>query len=100
MNSMFCSFKINSEVCDTALVQLSILLCHRQSYVRRSTSTRIYESLLIHGDSSRIPKENLEEIMNTLSETNWEESADEVRPIRNKLCTLMNIRVPVPKKRT
>lgn len=60
----------------------------------------MYESLLIFGDNSRIPKENINEIMSILSETNWEEPVDTIRPIRNKLCNLMNIRVPVPKKKT
>lgn len=85
-------------MCNTALVQLSILLCHRQTYVRRSTSTKLYESLLVYGDSSTIPSENLDEIMNLLSSTNWEDPVDVVKPVRNNLCSLMDIRVPVLKK--
>lgn len=83
----------------TALVQLSILLCHRQAYVRRSTSTKLYESLLVYGDNSIIPEENLDEIMGLLSSTNWEDPVDVVKPIRNQLCALMGVRVPVPKKK-
>lgn len=86
-------------MCSTALVQLSILLCHRQTYVRRSTSTKLYESLLVYGDNSMIPIENLDEIMNLLSNTNWEDPVDVIKPIRNQLCTLMGVRVPVPKKK-
>lgn len=86
-------------MCSTALVQLSILLCHRQTYVRRSTSTKLYESLLVYGDNSIIPIENLDEIMNLLSNTNWEDPVDVIKPIRNQLCTLMGVRIPVPKKK-
>lgn len=82
------------------MVQLSILLCHRQSYVRRSTSGRLYESLLVYGDSSTIPAENVDEVMNLLSSTNWEDPVDVVKPVRNELCHLMNIRVPMAKKKT
>ncbi|XP_018565799.1 tubulin-specific chaperone D [Anoplophora glabripennis] len=98
--NVLCQFiQIKGEVCDIALVQLSILLCHRQSYVRRSTSTKLYESLLVNGDSSNIDPEKLDDVMQVLSNTNWEEPVEEVKPIRNELCGLMGIRVPVPAKK-
>lgn len=81
-------------------MQISILLCHRQSYVRRSTSNRLYESLLVYGDNCTIPEDNLDEIMTLISTTNWEEPVDMLKPIRNNLCKLMNIQVPIPKKKT
>lgn len=81
------------------LVQLAILLCHRQSYVRRSTSTRLYESLLVYGDTSIIPIDNLDDVMNLLSSTDWEETVEQIKPLRNELCNLMGIRVPVAKKK-
>lgn len=92
-------FQVKTETCKTALVQLSILLCHRQSYVRRSTATKLFESLLVYGDNSIIVESNLENIMNLLSNTNWEEVVEDIKPIRNQLCELMGIRVPVPKKK-
>lgn len=91
--------QIKSDVAKTALAQLSILLCHRQTYVRRSTSVKLYESLLLYGDNSVIPPENVDQIMDLLSTTNWEEPVDTVKPIRNNLCTLMGISIPVPKKK-
>lgn len=93
-------FQINTSVAKTALVQLSILLCHRQAYVRRSTSAKLYESLLLYGDNGVIPIENLDEAMELLSVTNWDQSVDVVKPTRNKICTLLGISVPVPKKKT
>lgn len=43
--------------------------------------------------------ENLDEVMNLLSSTDWEDPIEEIRPIRNNLCILMGIRVPVAKKK-
>ncbi|KAJ8938560.1 hypothetical protein NQ314_011450 [Rhamnusium bicolor] len=94
--NILCQFiQIKGEICDIALVQLSILLCHRQSYVRRSTSTKLYESLLVNGDNSNIKSDNLDEVMHILSSTNWEDPVEVIRPVRNQLCQLMGIRVPV-----
>ncbi|KAK9871289.1 hypothetical protein WA026_011559 [Henosepilachna vigintioctopunctata] len=93
-----CQFiQIESQVCEVALVQLSIMLCHRQTYIRRSTATRLYESLLVHGESSTIDPFNLDAILQLLSDTNWEEPVEVVKPIRNELCKLMGVRVPTPK---
>ncbi|KAJ8961404.1 hypothetical protein NQ318_014649 [Aromia moschata] len=98
--NVLCQFiQIKGEVCDIALVQLSILLCHRQSYVRRSTSAKLYESLLVNGDNSNIKLENLDEIMHVLSHTNWEDPVDQIKPIRNELCKLMGTRIPVPRRK-
>lgn len=84
-------------ICGTSLVQLSILLCHRHTYIRKQTSARLYEALLVYGESSSIPIENLDDVMTLLSDTNWEESVETVRPIRNRLCELMGVRVPIMK---
>ncbi|CAH1996514.1 unnamed protein product [Acanthoscelides obtectus] len=98
--SVLCQFiQVNGDVCATALVQLMILLCHRQSYVRRSTSAKLYESLLVNGDSSNIDPEKLDQAMNVLSSTNWEEPVEQIRPIRNQLCQLMGVKVPTPVKK-
>ncbi|CAG9762163.1 unnamed protein product [Ceutorhynchus assimilis] len=95
-----CQFvQVSGNVCKTALVQLSILLCHRQSYVRRSTAVKLYESILVCGDSSSIPMENLDEIMQILSDINWESPLEEIRPIRNNLCVLMGVNIPVSVKK-
>ncbi|XP_022919826.2 tubulin-specific chaperone D [Onthophagus taurus] len=98
--SLLCQYlQINSEICGNALVQLSILLCHRQPYIRRSTSTKLYESLLVYGDMSIIPEDNLEQVMNVLSSTDWEGNVEELRLVRNELCLLMGVRAPILKKK-
>jgi hypothetical protein len=50
---------------------------------------------MLYGEDSVIPAENLDEVMTILSDTNWEQDVDIVKPTRNKLCNLMG--VPVPK---
>ncbi|KAK9710946.1 Tubulin folding cofactor D C terminal [Popillia japonica] len=98
--AVLCQYlQVKGEICANVLVQLAILLCHRQSYVRRSTSTRLYESLLVYGDTSIIPIDNLDDVMNLLSSTDWEEPVEQIKPLRNELCNLMGIRVPVAKKK-
>lgn len=98
--AILCQFiQIKGDVCNKALVQLNILLCHRQPYVRRSTSTKLYESLLVNGDNCNIDPGKLDDIMNLLSTTNWEDPSEQIKPIRNELCKLMGIRVPLPIKR-
>ncbi|XP_045480328.1 tubulin-specific chaperone D [Harmonia axyridis] len=93
-----CQFiQIKSEVCEKTLIQLSIMLCHRHSYIRRSTATRLYESLLVNGDASIINPDNLDKVLQVLGDTNWEEPVDVVKPIRNELCKLMGVRAPMPK---
>jgi hypothetical protein len=63
--------------------------------VRRATASRLYEALLLYGEYSVIPAENLDEVMTILNDTNWEQDIGVVKPIRNKICNLMGI--PVPK---
>lgn len=79
-------------------MQLSIYLCHRQTYVRKSTSNVLYESLLVYGENANIDTENLDKVMEVLSSTNWEDPVEVVKPVRNQLCHLLGIRMPVPKK--
>lgn len=80
-------------------MQLCILLCHRQIYIRKTTASILYEALLIHGDTANIKTENLDEIMQILSDTNWEESVEVVKPVRNQLCELFGVKTPVARAR-
>ncbi|XP_068082742.1 tubulin-specific chaperone D [Anabrus simplex] len=87
--------QVNGAVSRGALVQLSIFLCYRFLWVRKMTAARLYEALMLYGEDSVIPSENLDDVMTLLSDTNWEEDVNIVKPTRNKLCELMG--VPVPK---
>ncbi|XP_069674548.1 tubulin-specific chaperone D [Periplaneta americana] len=87
--------QVSGEVSKRSLVQLCILLCNRFLWVRKTTASKLYEALMLYGEDSVIPEENLDEVMTVLSDTNWEQEVEVVRPIRNQLCTLMGI--PIPK---
>lgn len=87
-------FKVKGPVSTKALGQMSVFLCHKLKAVRKSAASKLYECLLVYGDCSSIPEENLEEVMSILSDTNWEEEPNDIRPIRNKLCEFMNVPVP------
>lgn len=80
-------------------MQLSILLCHRQTYIRKTTASILYEALLIYGETANINTENIDDIMQILSDTNWEESVDIVKPLRNQICDLFGVKTPVARKR-
>lgn len=47
-----------------------------------------------------IPEENMKTILSELNATDWEGSANELRPIRNHLCELMGVPAPVIMKQT
>lgn len=64
-------------------------------HVRKCTATKLYEAIVIHGDSCGIPEENIDEILELLSETDWGQPLADVRPIRNQLCELMGIKPPM-----
>lgn len=91
---------MKNEACKSALVQISIFLCHRQAYIRKTTASIFYESLLLYGDNAEFNSENLDEVMQILSNTNWDDSVEVVKPLRNQICNLLGIRVPVPKAAT
>jgi hypothetical protein len=86
---------VNGEVSVRSLVQLCIFLCNRFLWIRKTTASKLYEALVLYGEDSVIPAENLDEVMAVLSDTNWEQDVNTVKPTRNKICNLMGI--PVPK---
>lgn len=88
---MFQVTELNSKILST----LSIFLGLPHVHVRKSTATKLYEALILHADACNIPEDNLDEIMNVLSETDWGQSITEIRLTRNKLCILMNIKPPM-----
>lgn len=82
-------------ICTKVLAVLAVYLGLMHVHVRKCTATKLYEAIVIHGDSSCIPAENVDEILEILSETDWGLPLTEIRPIRNNLCTLMGIKAPV-----
>merc|ERR1719278_1879265 len=68
------------------LVQLSIFLCHKFPRVRKSTAEKLYEAILTFADREIIPDDNLDTVMELLTESQWDDSIETLRPIRNKIC--------------
>lgn len=78
------------------LSKLSIFLGLTHVHIRKTAATKLYEALLIHGDVCGIKEENMEEILNLLTDTDWGLPLYQIRPIRNELCLLMSIKIPLP----
>ena len=83
----------NETAVKKSLVQLSIFLCHKFPRVRKVTANKLFEALLTY--SEVVPDEDkLDEINSILSDTNWDQNLETLRPIRNKLCKLLDIPEP------
>nr|CAD7392228.1 unnamed protein product [Timema cristinae] len=86
------------EVSGSALTELSRYLCHRFLFVRKNAATNMYETLLMYGDQSLIPENNLSEVLAILGDTEWDKEVGILRPIRNRLCQMMGVPPPVVAK--
>ncbi|XP_049869882.1 tubulin-specific chaperone D [Pectinophora gossypiella] len=91
--------QVGGPVCSKSLGQLVIYLCYADRYVRRCAAARLYEALTLYGDVSSVPQDNLDQVMTVLAETDWERDVSELRPLRNDLCDLMDIKRPVMKQK-
>ena len=80
--------------------QLMLMLCHQYPRVRKSTSSKLFELLLNLRDFSSLfdTEEDYVECMSLLSDTDWDETLDRVRTVRNKICDLTKTPKPVVKK--
>ena len=74
---------------------MGIFLGLTHVHIRKSAAIKLYEALLIYGDTTDIPEDNMDEISNMLIEMDWGQSLAEIRPIRNQLCDLMGVAAPV-----
>nr|CAD7439354.1 unnamed protein product [Timema bartmani] len=86
------------EVSGSALTELSRYLCHRFLFVRKNAATNMYETLLMYGDQSLIPENNLSEVLAILGDTEWDKEVGILRPIRNRLCQMIGVPPPVVAK--
>uniref|UniRef100_T1JFE7 Tubulin-specific chaperone D n=1 Tax=Strigamia maritima TaxID=126957 RepID=T1JFE7_STRMM len=80
----------HKRVREKALGQIAIYLCVEFPRVRRECAAKLYESLIMYEDVV----EEVDEVMEILSETNWDDQVVSLRPIRNRLCELMKIPAP------
>ncbi|KAI5644466.1 hypothetical protein NE865_03573 [Phthorimaea operculella] len=91
--------QVGGVTCGKALGQLVIYLCYADRYVRRCAAARLYEALTLYGDECSVPQQRLDQVMSILADTDWERDVSELRPIRNELCDLMDIKRPVLKQK-
>ncbi|XP_008554133.1 tubulin-specific chaperone D [Microplitis demolitor] len=97
--NVFCQLlQAKGSVSKQAFVQLSILLCNKFQAIRKTTALRLYEALTLYGEDMDIKEDNLADVLSGLNETDWGKSPDELRPIRNHFCELLNVSPPVKLK--
>lgn len=75
--------------------KVSVFLGLPLVHVRKTTATKFYEALILYGDQTDIDEENMDEVFNLLTDTDWGQPLEQVRPIRNELCRLIGIKPPI-----
>uniref|UniRef100_A0A1B0D4Y0 Tubulin-specific chaperone D n=1 Tax=Phlebotomus papatasi TaxID=29031 RepID=A0A1B0D4Y0_PHLPP len=93
--NVYCQLIQVPRLCPKILSKLMVFLGRPHVHVRKTAAIKLYEALIVHGDGSGIDEENMDEVLNLLSETNWGQDVAEIRPIRNELCRLCGVKVPV-----
>ncbi|CAG0892864.1 unnamed protein product [Cyprideis torosa] len=85
------------KVCRRALQHVTLFLCFRYPRVRRASAVRLYESLLVAGDSlAFIPNlDALDQALAILSDTQWGGDMDAVKRARDELCACLDVPTPV-----
>ncbi|KAG1714374.1 Tubulin-specific chaperone D [Nymphon striatum] len=75
------------------LSYLAILMCHRYPRVRQNVASELYESFLTY---DVIDEElDTEKILALMGDSDWTESIEKIRPVRDELCELLKIPKPV-----
>lgn len=74
------------------LSYLSIMLCHRYPRIRRDVASKLFTAVVSF--DGIVSEESLDEITVLLTETDWGDSVEIVRPIRNQLCDHLKISRP------
>lgn len=92
---VYCALMLGPAICRRVLSKLAMYLGMLCVNIRRETALKMYETLLVYGDQTCIPEENLDEVLACLSEEKWDGELEDARRIRNQLCGLMGIKAPV-----
>ncbi len=79
---------------EKAMIQLSIMLCHPYPRIRKTVASKLFEALLNYGEIFENEQDN-DECTLLLTETNWDQSTEIIRPIRNRICDLTKTPKPV-----
>ena len=76
------------------LYHMMILLCQRFPVVRRTAAEQLYEAVITYEDIIN-GEDNMNTVVSSLVEIEWDQPVEELRPIRNQLCACFD--VPTPK---
>ncbi|XP_029584977.1 tubulin-specific chaperone D isoform X2 [Salmo trutta] len=91
--AVFCGLiQFQGEVRKKVLFQLLLLICHPFPVIRKTTASQVYEMLLTYDDV--IDPDVMDDVMTSLSDTNWEEDVATVRTHRNQLCDWLGVQKP------
>uniref|UniRef100_A0A672IW59 Tubulin-specific chaperone D n=1 Tax=Salarias fasciatus TaxID=181472 RepID=A0A672IW59_SALFA len=95
MSPRFCGLvQFQGDVRKKVLSQLLLLLCHSYCAVRKTAASEMYEMFLTYDDVA--DPDVLEDVMASLSDTNWEDDLAAVRTHRNQLCEWLGVPTPQP----
>lgn len=72
------------------VAHLLTMLLSRFPRVRKITATKLYETLLTLTDASEQLLANQDEILTILSETDWDDDVDKLKPTKNRLRILFD----------
>ncbi|KAL7636571.1 UNVERIFIED_CONTAM: hypothetical protein RMT77_013348 [Armadillidium vulgare] len=92
--------RIQSSCAKSIMTQLTLFLGYQYPKVRDLTANSFLTALLDYNDRDIVPEEHLEEITLILEDTPWMDSLTNARMQRNKVCDLLAIPPPQPKKKT
>ena len=79
---------------ERSMVQLMIMLCHAYPRIRKTVASKLFEVLLNYNEIFESEEDN-DECTRLLTETNWDQTLDLIRPIRNRICDLTKTPKPV-----
>lgn len=81
---------------DKSVTHLLNLLVNRFPRVRKLTATKLYETLLTLTDISPSLANHQDEILAILSDTNWDEDVEALKPFKNQLHKLFTTSSVIP----
>uniref|UniRef100_A0A8C5E7Q7 Tubulin-specific chaperone D n=1 Tax=Gouania willdenowi TaxID=441366 RepID=A0A8C5E7Q7_GOUWI len=91
--SVFCGLiQFQGDVRKKVWSQLLLLLCHSGCAIRQMAADQMYEMLVTYDDV--VNPEVLGEIIELLSNTNWQSDLNTLRPLRNQICDWLEVPQP------
>lgn len=82
---------------ERTMLQLMIMLCHQYPRIRKTAAAKLFEALISMPDLFDSEADN-DECYTLLTDTDWDQSIDIIRPIRNRICDLTKTPKPILKK--